>query len=252
MLSLPSESFKGRHSFFFILFSSFHPFRLLLTLFSQKTIPPALYPTSLLSLLLFAFSSLRALLAFFSIPFIPLSNYHSSPLTSLFLSLILTLLLSLSFSPSFDPSPSTPLYQPNPSTTEMVEVVKVGIIIIIVVGLLISAGFLFWWIPRSFRKDAEYKKRSVNDDPDAAPPYVANVDVELQVQPSVVISMPVPSLEDESLPLPPSYPVDYRNDASSSSPPVLGYDAAAPVPGPATSSASASAPAPAATPERTA
>ncbi|KAF9324259.1 hypothetical protein BGZ91_003065 [Linnemannia elongata] len=128
----------------------------------------------------------------------------------------------------------------------MLEVTQIGIIIIIVVGLVISAGFLCWWLPRSFRKDAEYKNRSVNDDPNAAPPYVANVDVELQVQPSVVISMPVPPLEDESLPPPPSYPVDNRHDASSSSslPPVPGYDA--------TDTASAYASPPATTLERTA
>ena len=123
----------------------------------------------------------------------------------------------------------------------MGNVVTVGILIIIVVGVLISVGYLFWWLPRSFRKDAEYKKRSVNNDPNAVPPYVANVDVELQVQPSVVISMPVPPLEDESLP--PSYPGDNRHDASSSSPLVPGYSAAAPAPGPAAESASVSTPA---------
>ncbi|KAK3810477.1 MAG: hypothetical protein JOS17DRAFT_796333 [Linnemannia elongata] len=135
----------------------------------------------------------------------------------------------------------------------MVEATQVGIIIIIAAGLLISAGFLFWWVPRSFRKDAEYKKRLVNDDPNAAPPYAANVDVELQVQPSVVISMPVPSLENESLPPPPSYPVDYRHDvALFSSPPVPGYDAVAHVPGPAAGSGSGSGSTPAITPERAA
>ncbi|KAF9147909.1 hypothetical protein BG015_010374 [Linnemannia schmuckeri] len=118
------------------------------------------------------------------------------------------------------------------------DAVKIGQILIIVVALLVIFGFLFWWLPRSFRKDA-VAKRPVSEDPNVIPSYVANVDIELQVPPAVVISMPVPPMEDE--PLPPAYPANGLQDAS---PPVPGYDAV-PIP------ASVAAAERIATPERT-
>ncbi|KAF8949184.1 hypothetical protein BGZ47_009858 [Haplosporangium gracile] len=103
------------------------------------------------------------------------------------------------------------------------DAINIGQIVIIVVALLVTFGFLFWWLPRSFRKDAA-TKQPVSEDPNVAPPYIVNVDIELQVPPSVAISMPIPPLNDE--PLPPAYS---RNGQQDASPPVPGYDAA-PIP----------------------
>ncbi|KAK3837395.1 MAG: hypothetical protein J3R72DRAFT_449526 [Linnemannia gamsii] len=83
-----------------------------------------------------------------------------------------------------------------------------AIFLIMGIGLTSGLGFLFCYVPRMGRnRDV---KPPIDNDPNAVPAYTTNVDIGLQVHPSLVESMPCPTLQDDSVNnihggVPPSY-----------------------------------------------
>ncbi|KAG0281824.1 hypothetical protein BGZ95_009761 [Linnemannia exigua] len=57
--------------------------------------------------------------------------------------------------------------------------------------------FADWQKARQLKKDAKAEQQRLDSDPNAVPTYAAHVDINQRVHPSVVTSMPYPTLQDD-------------------------------------------------------